>query len=141
LEKIIMNKSKNIALIAHDNMKVDLVNWAYKNKYVLKNHTLCGTESTAMLIEEKIGVNVKGYESGLMGGDQQISTCIVNGEVDFMVYFWDPLTPQPHDSDIRALLRIAVLYDIPVAMNQSSADFILNSIFINEEYERSMNHN
>lgn len=94
-----------------------------------------------MLIEEKIGVNVKGYESGLMGGDQQISTCIVNGEVDFMVYFWDPLTSQPHDSDIIALLRIAVLYDIPVAMKQSSADFILNSIFINEEYERSMNHN
>ncbi|MBB6713717.1 methylglyoxal synthase [Clostridium gasigenes] len=123
-------KARKIALIAHDNMKLDLINWAYKNKCILENHTLCGTESTAILLEEKIGLDVKKYESGMMGGDQQISTCIVNGEVDFMIYFWDPLTSQPHDSDIKALLRIAVLYNIPVAMNKSSADCILNSNII-----------
>jgi methylglyoxal synthase len=104
----------------------------------LEVHYLCGTGTTARLINEETGLNVKAYLSGPMGGDQQIGACIVNGEVDFMIFFWDPLTSQPHDPDVKALLRIAVLYDIPVAMNQSSADFLLTSSIMHEEYQRNI---
>ncbi len=133
-----IEKQKNIALIAHDNRKGDLIRWTSKNKDVLNKHSLCGTGTTAKLISEETGLHVKAYKSGPIGGDQQIGACIVSGEVDFMIFFWDPLTSQPHDPDVKALLRIAVLYDIPVAMNRASADFILNSNIMEEEYYRNV---
>lgn len=133
-----IGKQKHIALIAHDNRKSDLVNWADKNSDLLSKHVLCGTGTTASLISKRTGLQVKGFESGPIGGDQQIGACIVNGEVDFMIFFWDPLSTQPHDPDVKALLRIAVLYDIPVAMNKSTADFLLKSSIMEEEYDRDI---
>lgn len=135
---ILMGKQKHIALIAHDNRKQDLINWAMNNKDVLCRHFLCGTGTTAKLITEHTGLPVKAYKSGPLGGDQQMGACICNGEVDFMIFFWDPLTSQPHDPDVKALLRIAVLYDIPVAMNQSTADFLASSLLMEEEYTRNI---
>lgn len=134
----IMGKAKKIALIAHDNRKSALIEWAEENKEMLSKHILCGTGTTASLISEKTGLNVKGFKSGPMGGDQQIGAAIVNGEIDLMVFFWDPLTSQPHDPDVKALLRIAVLYDVAIAMSKSTADFLLSSNKFNEEYERNM---
>ena len=115
-----MEKTKHIALVAHDGKKKELVEWCDRNKDVLKNHFLCGTGTTAKLIAEKTGLPVKGYCSG----------------IDFMVFLWDPLEAQPHDPDVRALLRIAVVYDIPVANNLATADFLLTSKFMDETYER-----
>lgn len=135
MEKRLLGKQKKIALIAHDNRKAELIKWVDNNKEELSRHFLCGTGTTAKLINEKTGLPVKGYLSGPMGGDEQIGACIVNGEVDFMIFFWDPLTSQPHDPDVKALLRIGVLYDIPIAMNQSTADFLLKAPFMQEEYE------
>ena len=119
-----MQKQKHIALIAHDNRKEDLLNWVERNRELLSRHFLCGTGTTAALIAEKTGLPVKGYKSGPLGGDQQIGALIAEGQVDFTIFFWDPLTSQPHDPDVKALLRISVLYDIPVAMNQSSYNFV-----------------
>lgn len=133
-----LGKQKHIALIAHDNRKQDLVNWVQANSQILSRHFLCGTGTTARLISEQTGLPVKAYKSGPLGGDQQIGACITDGKVDFMVFFWDPLTSQPHDPDVKALLRIAVLYDIPVAMNQSSADFMLTSSLMEQEYDRNI---
>ena len=134
----IMGKAKKIALIAHDNRKSALIEWAEENKEILSKHILCGTGTTASLISEKTGLKVQGFKSGPMGGDQQIGAAIVNGEIDLMVFFWDPLTSQPHDPDVKALLRIAVLYDVAIAMSKSTADFLLSSNKFNEEYERNM---
>lgn len=134
----IMGKAKKIALIAHDNRKSALIEWAEENKDMLSKHILCGTGTTASLISEKTGLKVQGFKSGPMGGDQQIGAAIVNGEIDLMVFFWDPLTSQPHDPDVKALLRIAVLYDVAIAMSKSTADFLLSSNKFNEEYERNM---
>jgi len=131
-----LGKQKHIALVAHDNRKEDLINWAKGKTDILSRQFLCGTGTTARLITERTGLPVKAYKSGPLGGDQQIGACIANGEVDFMIFFWDPLTSQPHDPDVKALLRIAVLYDIPVAMSQSTADFLLSSPLMDEEYER-----
>ena len=133
-----MGKSKRIALVAHDNRKEALITWAEENKEILKMHKLCGTGTTAKLISEKTGLNVEGYKSGPMGGDQQIGAAIVDGDIDLMVFFWDPLTSQPHDPDVKALLRIAVLYDVAVAMSKSTADFILSSDKFSEEYDRNI---
>lgn len=133
-----IGKQKHIALIAHDNKKTELVNWVEKNKKVLSNHFLCGTGTTARLISEKTGLPVKGYNSGPLGGDQQIGSRIVEGNVDMVVFLWDPLESQPHDPDVKALLRIAVVYDIPIANNLATADFILHSKFMNSEYERTV---
>lgn len=133
-----MGKNKKIALIAHDNRKKALIAWAEENKEILKNHKLCGTGTTAKLISEKTGLKVEGFKSGPMGGDQQIGAAIVDGDIDLMIFFWDPLTSQPHDPDVKALLRIAVLYDVVVAMSKSTADFILNSEKFNEEYDRNV---
>jgi methylglyoxal synthase len=129
-------KQKNIALIAHDFRKKDMIEWASKNKEGLSGHFLCGTGTTAALIAEQTGLPVRPYKSGPLGGDQQIGALISEGKVDFMIFFWDPLTTQPHDPDVKALLRIAVLYDIPVAMNASTADYLLTSPLINTERER-----
>lgn len=131
-----IGKEKHIALIAHDNKKVELVEWVQKNKETLSNHILCGTGTTARLITEKTGLAVKGYNSGPLGGDQQIGSRIVEGNIDMVIFFWDPLESQPHDPDVKALLRIAVVYDIPIANNIATADFLLNSKFMDSEYER-----
>lgn len=127
---------KKIALVAHDGKKKELVEWCDKNKDVLKGHFLCGTGTTARLISEKTGLPVKGYCSGPLGGDQQIGAKIVEGQVDFIVFLWDPLEAQPHDPDVKALLRIAVVYDIPIANNLATADFMLHSEYMNEPYSR-----
>ena len=133
-----MEKTKHIALVAHDGKKKELVEWCDRNKDVLKNHFLCGTGTTAKLIAEKTGLPVKGYCSGPLGGDQQIGSRIVEGGIDFLVFLWDPLEAQPHDPDVKALLRIAQVYDIPIANNRASADFMIHSEFMNEEYEHEV---
>lgn len=132
-----IRKQKRIALIAHDNKKSDLLRWAKKNSAVLSRHFLCGTGTTAKMIADETCLPVRAYESGPLGGDQQIGASIVDGKIDFMIFFWDPLSSQPHDPDVKALLRIAVLYDIPVAMNVSTADFLLKSTLMEEEYIRN----
>lgn len=131
----IIEKQKHIALIAHDSKKKQLVKWADKNKDILKEHFLCGTGTTARLIANETGLPIKAFKSGPLGGDQQIGAQIVEGEVDFVIFFWDPLESQPHDPDVKALLRIAVVYDIPIANNQATADYLLTSKFMSTEYE------
>ena len=120
-----IRKQKNIALIAHDNKKRELIDWCEANKEILKKHFLCGTGTTARMITEYTGLPVKGYNSGPLGGDQQIGAKVVEGQVDFIIFFSDPLTAQPHDPDVKALLRIAQVYDIPIANNKATADFMI----------------
>lgn len=131
-----MKKRKNIALVAHDYRKQDLISWALRNKESLGKHNLYGTGTTSKLIRENTDLQITSFLSGPLGGDQQLGSRIVEGEIDFIVFFWDPLSAQPHDPDVKALLRIAVLYDIPTAMNQSTADFLFTSPHMDEEYER-----
>lgn len=133
-----IGKQKNIALIAHDNKKADLINWCEEHKEVLKNHFLCGTGTTARMITDKTELPVKGYNSGPLGGDQQIGAKIVEGKIDFVIFFSDPLTAQPHDPDVKALLRIAQVYDIPIANNRASADFMIKSEYMSQEYEHEV---
>ena len=118
---------KMIALIAHDNKKNDIIAWAKENKKKLEQYQLCGTGTTAKLISEATGLDVKGYLSGPYGGDLQIGAKVAEKQIDIVIFFWDPLQAQPHDPDVKALLRIAALYDIPIATNKSSADYILHS--------------
>lgn len=129
-----IGKQKNIALIAHDGKKHELINWCNKNKEVLSRHFLCGTGTTARMLADKTGLPVRGYNSGPLGGDLQIGAKIVEGRIDVIIFFSDPLTAQPHDPDVKALLRIAQVYDIPIANNTASADFIINSSLMSEEY-------
>lgn len=133
-----IGRQKHIALVAHDGKKQEMVDWCDKNKDILKNHFLCGTGTTARLIAEKTGLPVRAYNSGPLGGDQQIGAKIVEGGIDFMVFLWDPLEAQPHDPDVKALLRIAVVYDIPVANNLATADFMLTSEYMNKPYSRKV---
>lgn len=122
-----MNEIKTVALIAHDNKKSEMVEWAKNNEQLLKNYNLCGTGTTAKLISESTGLNVKRYLSGPLGGDQQIGAKVAEGVIDLVIFFWDPLQAQPHDPDVKALLRIAVVYDIPIATNKATADFVIQS--------------
>ena len=133
-----IGKQKNIALIAHDSKKHELIQWCDRNKEILKRHFLCGTGTTARMITEATGLPVKGYNSGPLGGDQQIGAKIVEGKVDFVVFFSDPLAAQPHDPDVKALLRIAQVYDIPIANNKATADFMITSSFMEEEYDHQI---
>lgn len=133
-----LGKQKSIALIAHDNRKNDLIIWAKDNQEKLKNHILCGTGTTSKLISEATGLEVKGFKSGPLGGDQQIGARIAEGIINFMIFFWDPLESQPHDPDVKALLRIAALYNIPIANNESTADFLLASPLMEQEYNRKI---
>lgn len=133
-----MEAQKHIAIVAHDNRKSDLLDWVLINKEKLSKHVLSGTGTTAALVTEKTGLKVEGFKSGPLGGDQQIGSRIAEGTIDFMIFFWDPLEAQPHDPDVKALLRIAVLYDIPVASNRSTADFILTSPLMDMTYERQV---
>lgn len=120
-------KQKRIALIAHDNMKPALIEWCADNKEILSQHLLCGTGTTSKRIHEATGLAVEGYSSGPLGGDQQIGAQIVSGKIDIVIFFSDPLTAQPHDPDVKALLRIAQVYDIPIANNRSTAQYIIHS--------------
>lgn len=133
-----IRKQKNIALIAHDQKKRGLIEWCETNKEILSKHFLCGTGTTARMITESTGLPVKGYNSGPLGGDQQIGAKIVEGKIDFVVFFSDPLTAQPHDPDVKALLRIAQVYDIPIANNKASADFMITSSYMDQEYEHDI---
>ena len=112
--------------------------WCDRNKEILKGHFLCGTGTTARLIADRTGLPVKGYCSGPLGGDQQIGAKIVEGQIDFMIFLWDPLEAQPHDPDVKALLRIAVVYDIPIANNIATADFMIHSTLMNEQYSHQI---
>ena len=127
---------KRIALVAHDNMKREMLEWATEHKDELKNHTLIATGSTGKLIADNTGLTLERMRSGPLGGDQQIGARISEGGIDVLLFFWDPLEPQPHDPDIRALLRIAVVWNIPVACNRASADFILSSPLLGAKYQR-----
>lgn len=133
-----IKRQKNIALIAHDGMKSDMLQWCLKHKEILKNHSLCGTGTTSRMISIGTGLPVKGYNSGPLGGDQQIGAKIVEGEIDLIVFFSDPLTAQPHDPDVKALLRIAQVYDIPIASNRASADFMITSTLMDQIYEHQI---
>ena len=133
-----IGKQKNIALIAHDNMKHELVEWVKDNAEVLKKHFLMGTGTTARLIAEEANLPVRAYNSGPLGGDQQIGGRFVVGRIDFVIFFWDPLRAQPNDPDVKALQRICVLYDIPFASNRATADFLLRSDLMDQEYERKI---
>lgn len=118
---------ETIALIAHDHKKDEIVSWALKNKDTLSKYNLCGTGHTANLIAKATGLNVKAYLSGPLGGDQQIGAHIAEKKIDVVIFFWDPLEAQPHDPDVKALLRIAVVYDIPIATNFATAEYVINS--------------
>jgi methylglyoxal synthase len=125
---------KRIALVAHDNKKADLIEWAIFNKRVLVQHDLIATGTTGRLLEEKLDTPVRKMFSGPLGGDQQIGAMIAEEKLDFLVFFWDPMQAQPHDSDVKALLRLAVAWNILIACNRSTADFILTSILLNDDY-------
>ncbi|MBQ2719849.1 MAG: methylglyoxal synthase [Clostridia bacterium] len=127
---------KSIALIAHDNKKAELIEWCLENKSVLEHHFLCGTGTTARMVADTTGLPVRGYNSGPLGGDQQIGARIVDGRIDVVIFFSDPLTAQPHDPDVKALLRIAQVYDIPIANNRATADFIIKSPLMEKPYTR-----
>jgi methylglyoxal synthase len=129
-------KQKRIALVAHDGRKQDLLSWVQFNKTTLAGHFLVGTGTTGKLIADETGLPVQRLISGPLGGDQQIGALIAERKLDILIFFWDPLEPQPHDPDIKALLRIAVLYNIPTASNRATADFIISSPLLSDDYER-----
>jgi methylglyoxal synthase len=134
VQRTSMPRSKRIALIAHDNRKADLVEWARFNRDTLAGHQLYATGTTGALLAAELDVEVNRFLSGPLGGDQQVGAAIAEGRIDFVIFFWDPLEPHPHDVDVKALLRIAVVCNVPIACNRSTADFLLSSPLMDEEY-------
>jgi methylglyoxal synthase len=134
--KIAMEHDKKIALVAHDNKKADLVEWAKFNRDLLAHHKVYATGTTGVILERELGFKITKLQSGPLGGDQQIGARIVDDEIDFLIFFWDPLEPQPHDPDVKALLRMAVVWNIPIACNRASADFMISSPLMDGEYDR-----
>jgi methylglyoxal synthase len=131
-----MGSRKRVALVAHDNRKKDLLEWARFNRGSLADHDLFATGTTGTILAETLDLPVERLMHGPLGGDQQIGSRIAEGVIDFLVFFWDPLEPLPHDPDVKALLRIAVLYNVPTACNRSTADFLISSPLMTQEYER-----
>ncbi len=129
-------QAKKIALVAHDNRKLDLLEWVRFNRDILAEHQLYATGTTGDLLEREANLDIVKLKSGPWGGDQQIGAKITDGDVDFLIFFWDPLEPLPHDPDVKALLRIAVVWNVPVACNRASADFMISSHLMAEEYQR-----
>lgn len=134
--KIAMEPDKKIALVAHDNKKKDLVEWANYNRDLLAHHKVYATGTTGRILEKELGIEVVKLQSGPLGGDQQVGARIAAGEIDFLIFFWDPLQPLPHDPDVKALLRLAVVWNIPIACNRASADFMISSPLMDDRYDR-----
>ena len=130
-----MEQTKRIAIIAHNNKKRDILEWARFNKLFLAQHELYATGTTGKLLEQELGSDVHKLQSGPLGGDQQIGAKISTQEIDMLIFFWDPLEPHPHDPDVKALLRIAVVWNIPIACNRASADFLISSPLMGNEYQ------
>jgi methylglyoxal synthase len=126
------NQPKRIALVAHDDRKGDLLDWAEYNRAILARHDLYATGTTGRLLAERLGVQVTRFQSGPLGGDQQIGALIASGDLDMLVFFWDPMSSQPHDSDVKALVRIAVVWNIPIACNRTSADYLITSPLLDQ---------
>ncbi len=135
-KKIPILAHKKIALVAHDNKKRDLREWARFNRELLAHHTVYATGTTGTILTHELGLSVHALQSGPIGGDQQIGAKIVDGAIDFLIFFWDPLEPQPHDPDVKALLRMAVVWNIPIACNRATADFMISSPLMDGEYDR-----
>jgi methylglyoxal synthase len=134
--KIAMEHDKKIALVAHDNKKRDLVEWAKYNRDLLAHHDVFATGTTGEILEQQLGFKITKLQSGPLGGDQQIGARITENKIDFLIFFWDPLEPMPHDPDVKALLRMAVVWNIPIACNRASADFMISSPLMDGEYDR-----
>jgi len=137
-EALPVRPRKRIALVAHDNKKRDLMEWAKFNRDLLVFHELCATGTTGSMLETALDTEVLKLQSGPLGGDQQIGAKIAEGVIDFIIFFWDPLEPQPHDPDVKALLRLAVVWNVPVACNRASADFMISSPLMSSAYERTL---
>lgn len=135
MKKRTLEIHKKIALVAHDNKKPELLNWALENREELIKHHLFATGTTGKLIEEKLNVAVTKFQSGPLGGDQQLGAAISEDKLDMLIFFWDPMSAQPHDPDIRALLRLGVVWNIPIASNKSTADFLITSPYMQKDYE------
>jgi len=131
-----IQKVKNIALVAHDHKKPDLIAWARWNKAILQSHNIFATGTTGRLLEDVLEMRIIKFQSGPLGGDQQIGAFITEGKIDFLIFFWDPLEPQPHDPDVKALLRIALVWNIPTACNRATADFLISSMLMERPYDR-----
>jgi methylglyoxal synthase len=132
-----MPRRKKIVLIAHDNRKSDLLAWARFNRTTLADHELFATGTTGALIADELDLRVDRFLSGPLGGDQQVGAAIAEGRIDAVIFFWDPLEPHPHDVDVKALLRISVVYNVPIACNRATADFVLSSPLMDAEYRRA----
>ena len=136
MKSIELAPRKRIGLVAHDNKKQDLIEWARYNRPMLEAHDLVATGTTGLMLQRELGLPVEQLQSGPLGGDLQVGAMIADGSIDFLVFFWDPLEPQPHDTDVKSLLRVAVVWNIPVACDRASADFMISSPLMTGSYER-----